>query len=46
MALMRVDKKAEAGQIQFVLVNGQGKALVQPAPDAVVAEVINACCAA
>lgn len=44
MALMRVDKKADAGQIQFILVDGQGKARVSPAPDAMVAEVINACC--
>lgn len=46
MALMRVDKKADAGQIQFILVDGNGKATVGPAPDALVAEVINACCAA
>ncbi|MEZ5701767.1 MAG: 3-dehydroquinate synthase [Burkholderiaceae bacterium] len=46
MALMRVDKKADAGQIQFILVNGQGKATVAPAPDALVAEVIQASCAA
>ena len=44
MELMRVDKKADAGQIQFILVNGQGKAHVGPAPDAMVAEVIKACC--
>ena len=44
MALMRVDKKADAGQIQFILVNGKGQATVGPAPDALVAEVINACC--
>jgi 3-dehydroquinate synthase len=44
-ALMCVDKKAEAGQIQFVLVDGKGKAHVSPAPDAMVTEVINACCA-
>ena len=44
MALMRVDKKADAGQIQFILVDGKGKATAGPAPDALVAEVINACC--
>jgi 3-dehydroquinate synthase len=44
MALMRVDKKADAGQIQFVLVDGRGKARVGPAPDRLVAEVIDACC--
>ncbi|WP_101047695.1 3-dehydroquinate synthase [Macromonas nakdongensis] len=43
LELMRVDKKAEAGEIKFVLVNGQGAAVVRGAPDAVVAEVIDAC---
>ena len=42
---MRVDKKAEAGEIKFVLVDGSGQAVVRGAPDAVVAEVIDACCA-
>ncbi len=46
LELMRVDKKAEAGEIKFVLVNGQGQAQVCGAPDALVAEVIEACCAA
>jgi 3-dehydroquinate synthase len=45
LELMRVDKKAEAGQIRFVLVNDQGRASIQPAPDAVVADVIEAVCA-
>ena len=45
MTLMRVDKKAEAGEIKFVLVNGAGSALVRGAPDAMVADVIDACCA-
>ncbi|QCB46737.1 3-dehydroquinate synthase [Hydrogenophaga sp. PAMC20947] len=45
MELMRVDKKADAGQIQFVVVDGRGTAHVRPAPDALVAEVINTCCA-
>lgn len=45
LELMRVDKKAEAGQIRFVLVDDQGRALIQPAPDAVVGEVIEAVCA-
>jgi len=40
--LMRVDKKAEAGEIRFVLINGLGHAVVRPAPDALVAEVIAA----
>lgn len=46
LELMRVDKKAEAGEIKFVLVNGAGQAVVRGAPDALVAEVIDACCAA
>jgi 3-dehydroquinate synthase len=44
LALMRLDKKAEAGEIRFVLVHGQGRAVVQPAADALVAEVIDGCC--
>jgi 3-dehydroquinate synthase len=43
--LMRVDKKAEAGQIRFVLVDDQGRAHIQAAPDAVVSDVIEAVCA-
>lgn len=45
LQLMRVDKKAEAGEIKFVLVEGAGRAVVRGAPDALVAEVIDACCA-
>jgi 3-dehydroquinate synthase len=45
LELMRVDKKAEAGQIRFVLVDDHGRAHIQPAPDEVVAEVIEAVCA-
>ena len=41
---MRVDKKAEGGEIRFVLIDGPGKALVRSAPDALVREVIDACC--
>ena len=41
---MRVDKKAQAGDIRFVLIDGPGKAVVRGAPDALVAEVIEACC--
>ncbi|NIC42466.1 3-dehydroquinate synthase [Aquabacterium sp. A08] len=43
LELMRVDKKAEAGEIKFVLVNGRGEAVVRGAPDALVAEVVDAC---
>jgi len=42
MALMRVDKKAAAGEIRFVLIDGQGRAMTRTAPDALVAEVIAA----
>jgi len=43
LELMRVDKKAESGEIKFVLINGRGQALLQGAPDALVAEVVDAC---
>ena len=43
---MRVDKKAQAGDIRFVLINGPGRAVVRGAPDALVADVLRACCAA
>jgi len=42
MDLMRVDKKAEAGEIRFVLIDGLGRATMRPAPDALVADVIRA----
>ncbi len=38
--LMRVDKKAVGGEIQFVLIEALGKAVVRSAPDEVVAAVI------
>jgi 3-dehydroquinate synthase len=41
---MRVDKKAEAGDIRFVLIDPPGMAVVRGAPDALVAEVVQACC--
>ena len=43
--LMRIDKKSEAGEIRFVLIDGPGKATVRSAPDALVREVIDSCCA-
>ncbi len=46
LELMRVDKKAEAGEIRFVVIDGPGQAAVRAAPDALVREVIDACCAA
>jgi 3-dehydroquinate synthase len=44
LALMRLDKKAEAGEIKFVVIDGPGRAAVRGAPDALVREVIDACC--
>jgi 3-dehydroquinate synthase len=40
--LMRVGKKAEAGEIKFVLVDAIGHAIVRGAPDAAVREVLAA----
>ncbi|MGM9516400.1 3-dehydroquinate synthase [Roseateles sp. DB2] len=45
MALMRVDKKAEDGEIRFVLIERLGRAVMRGAPDALVAEVIRQHCA-
>ena len=42
LGLMRGDKKSEAGEIRFVLIDGLGHAVLRPAPDALVAEVIAA----
>ena len=44
LELMRIDKKSEAGEIRFVLIDGPGKAIVRSAPDALVRDVIDACC--
>ncbi|MGJ7515163.1 3-dehydroquinate synthase [Pseudomonas baetica] len=44
MSLMRHDKKAENGEIRFVLINESGEAFVRPAPDKIVRDVINANC--
>ncbi|MDI9329811.1 MAG: 3-dehydroquinate synthase [Alphaproteobacteria bacterium] len=41
---MRLDKKSEDGQIKFVLIDSPGRVVVRPAPDALVAEVIDASC--
>jgi 3-dehydroquinate synthase len=40
--LMRVDKKAEGGEIRFVVIDGPGRAAVRSAPDATVRRVIEA----
>ena len=44
LALMRLDKKSEAGDIKWVLIQTPGVAVVQSAPEALVREVIDACC--
>ena len=44
LSLMRLDKKSEAGEIRFVLTDGQGHAVVRPAPDRLVREVIDMSC--
>jgi 3-dehydroquinate synthase len=44
LELMRVDKKAEAGQIRFVVIDKPGSASVRNAPDNLVREVIDSCC--
>ena len=45
LELMQVDKKAEGGDIRFVVIDGPASASVRPAPEALVRQVINACCA-
>ena len=40
--LMQVDKKAEAGEIRFVVIGPLGQASMRPAPDSVVRDVIAA----
>ena len=46
LQLMRVDKKAEGGEIRFVVIDGPGRAALRSAPDALVRRVIDGCCAA
>jgi 3-dehydroquinate synthase len=42
--LMRVDKKAEGGEIRFVVVDGPSSASLRAVPDALVRKVIDTCC--
>lgn len=44
LELMQVDKKTEAGQLKFVVVDRPGSAAVRTAPEALVREVIEQCC--
>jgi 3-dehydroquinate synthase len=46
LELMRVDKKSEAGEIRFVVIDKPGSAVVRSAPDPLVREVLAQCCAA
>ena len=46
LELMQVDKKTEAGEIKFVVIDRPGSAAVRPAPEAMVREVIAHCCRA
>jgi len=43
LELMRVDKKAEAGEIRFVVIEQPGRAAVRGAPDALVRQVLADC---
>ena len=38
------NRPAEAGEIRFIVIDGPGKAALRTAPDALVREVIDACC--
>jgi 3-dehydroquinate synthase len=42
LELMRVDKKSEAGEIRFVVIEAPGRAAMMPAPEAMVRDVIAA----
>jgi 3-dehydroquinate synthase len=44
LQLMRVDKKAEGGEIRFVVIDGPSSASMRTAPDALVREVIDLSC--
>jgi 3-dehydroquinate synthase len=44
LELMRVDKKAQGGEIRFVLIDAPGRAVLRTAPDALVRDVLAAHC--
>ncbi|OUM03153.1 3-dehydroquinate synthase [Variovorax sp. JS1663] len=46
LELMRIDKKSEAGEIRFVVIDKPGSATMRSAPDAMVREVLAQGCAA
>jgi len=45
LELMRLDKKSEAGDIRFVVIDSPGRAVVRPAPESVVRKVLQHCTA-
>ena len=44
LRLMRMDKKSDAGNIKFIVINDAGRATMQGAPDSLVRDVIDRCC--
>jgi 3-dehydroquinate synthase len=44
LSLMRVDKKAQAGTIQFIVIDRPGSAQLRTAPDDLVRQVVDTCC--
>jgi 3-dehydroquinate synthase len=44
--LMQIDKKAEGGEMRFVLIDGLGNAVVRSVPESALRETLAACCAA
>jgi 3-dehydroquinate synthase len=44
LALMRLDKKAEGGEIRFVVIESVGRAAVRAAPESLVRQTLAACC--
>jgi 3-dehydroquinate synthase len=44
LELMRIDKKAQGGEIRFVLIDAPGRAVMRAAPDALVRDVLAAHC--
>jgi 3-dehydroquinate synthase len=45
LELMRIDKKSEAGEIRFVVIDKPGSAVMRSAPESMVREVLAQCCA-
>ena len=43
LELMRIDKKSEAGEIRFVVIDKPGSAVMRGAPDAIVLDVLTRC---